>query len=92
LLGHVQARAVIDGLPADLVALALPLDIDKISAAGLIDPAWRTRFPNQSVVCETTVAFVVRAGNPKGICDWDDLVRPGVGIVLANPKTAGVAR
>ncbi|KAG2486189.1 hypothetical protein HYH03_015151 [Edaphochlamys debaryana] len=88
----VQARAVIDGLPADVVALALPLDLDKIVGAGLIDPGWRTRYPSSSVVAETTVAFVVRQGNPKNIRTWDDLTRPGVQVVLANPKTAGVAR
>ncbi|GFR43164.1 hypothetical protein Agub_g4213 [Astrephomene gubernaculifera] len=88
----VQARAVIDGLPADIVALALPLDLDKIVAAGLIAPDWRARYPCKSIVCETTVAFVVRPGNPKNIRTWDDLTRPGVDVVLANPKTAGVAR
>ncbi|KXZ50057.1 hypothetical protein GPECTOR_18g37 [Gonium pectorale] len=88
----VQARAVIDGLPADIVALALPLDLDKIVSAGLISPSWRDAYPSKSIVCETTVAFVVRNGNPKNIRTWDDLTRPGVEVVLANPKTAGVAR
>uniref|UniRef100_A0A7S0WZ40 Sulfate-binding protein n=1 Tax=Chlamydomonas leiostraca TaxID=1034604 RepID=A0A7S0WZ40_9CHLO len=88
----VQARAVIDGLPAELVALALPLDIDRIAHAGLISEQWRGRYPCNSTVCETTVALVVRAGNPKNIQDWSDLIRPGVEVVLANPKTAGVAR
>ncbi|GIL85079.1 hypothetical protein Vretimale_9890 [Volvox reticuliferus] len=88
----VQARAVIDGLPADIVALALPLDLDKIVSAGIIYPDWRTRYPCNSIVCETTVAFVVRQGNPKNIGTWDDLTRPDVEVVLANPKTAGVAR
>lgn len=88
----VQARAVIDGLPADIVALALPLDLDKIASAGLLAADWRQRYPASSVVCETTVAFVVRQGNPKNIRTWDDLCRPGVQVVLANPKTAGVAR
>ncbi|KAJ9512672.1 hypothetical protein QJQ45_018824 [Haematococcus lacustris] len=88
----VQARAVIDGLPAELVALALPLDVDRISASGLISPAWRSRYPCAATVCETTVALVVRAGNPKAITSWEDLTRPGVEVVLANPKTAGVAR
>ncbi|PNH05418.1 Sulfate-binding protein [Tetrabaena socialis] len=88
----VQARAVIDGLPADLVALALPLDLDKIVAAGLTAPDWRSRHPCNATVCETTVAFVVRQGNPKDIRTWDDLTRPDIQIVLANPKTAGVAR
>ncbi|PNW81708.1 hypothetical protein CHLRE_06g257000v5 [Chlamydomonas reinhardtii] len=88
----VQARAVIDGLPADIVALALPLDLDKIVSAGLIRPDWRSAYPAASVVCETTVAFVVRQGNPKNIRTWEDLTRAGVEVVLANPKTAGVAR
>lgn len=74
----VQARAVIDGLPAELVALALPLDIDRIVHAGLIANSWRARYPCNSTVCETTVALVVRAGNPKNITDWEDLIRPGV--------------
>lgn len=88
----VQARAVIDGLPADVVALALALDVQKIADAGLIDSGWKRRFPNNSTVCETTVAFVVRNGNPKNILDWDDLTRSGIKVVVANPKTAGVAR
>ncbi|GLC34200.1 hypothetical protein PLESTM_000168800 [Pleodorina starrii] len=88
----VQARAVIDGLPADIVALALPLDLDKIVQAGIIYPDWRQRYPCNAIVCETTVAFVVRQGNPKNIRTWDDLTRPDVEVVLANPKTAGVAR
>jgi sulfate transport system substrate-binding protein len=88
----VQARAVIDGLPADIVCLALPLDVQKIADAGLVRPDWRGRYPANSTVCETTVAMVVRAGNPKRILDWPDLVREGVQVVVANPKTAGVAR
>eukprot|EP00195_Chlamydomonas_chlamydogama_P009412 CAMPEP_0202890210 /NCGR_PEP_ID=MMETSP1392-20130828/709_1 /ASSEMBLY_ACC=CAM_ASM_000868 /TAXON_ID=225041 /ORGANISM="Chlamydomonas chlamydogama, Strain SAG 11-48b" /LENGTH=428 /DNA_ID=CAMNT_0049573747 /DNA_START=132 /DNA_END=1418 /DNA_ORIENTATION=+ len=88
----VQARAVIDGLPADVLALALPLDVERVSRAGLIRADWRSLFPNNSVVCETTVALVVRKGNPKNITGWQDLIRPGVEVVLANPKTAGVAR
>ncbi|KIY99437.1 Sulfate-binding protein Flags: Precursor [Monoraphidium neglectum] len=88
----VQARAVIDGLPADLVALALPLDVEKIVDAGLIRQDWTKAYPNNSVVCETTVALVTRQGNPWGIRDWGDLTQPGLQVVLANPKTAGVAR
>ncbi|MEW5300457.1 MAG: hypothetical protein WDW36_003387 [Sanguina aurantia] len=88
----VQARAVIDGLPADIVALALPLDIEYIVTAGLIAPTWPSRHPNRSVVCETTAALVVRPGNPKNILSWEDLLKPGVRVVMANPKTAGVAR
>lgn len=69
---------MIDGLPAEMVALALPLDVDRISAAGLIDADWRGRYPSNATVCETTVALVVRPGNPKNITDWQDLTRPGV--------------
>ncbi|KAI8471299.1 MAG: hypothetical protein J3K34DRAFT_417739 [Monoraphidium minutum] len=87
-----QARAVIDGLPADIVALALPLDVEKIVDAGLIRPGWARTLPNNSVVCETTVALVTRQGNPKGIRGWADLTQPGLQVVVANPKTAGVAR
>lgn len=82
---------MIDGLPADIVALALPLDVQKISDAGLIDRSWKRRFPNNSVVCETTCAFVVRNGNPKGIKDWVDLIRSGVQVTIVRPKIAGVA-
>ncbi|GMH34442.1 hypothetical protein BSKO_02276 [Bryopsis sp. KO-2023] len=88
----VQARAVIDGLPADMVALALPLDIIKIEEAGLINSDWRSRVRNDAVVAESVVAVVVREGNPKNIQDWDDLVKDGVKIVTSNPKTAGGAR
>lgn len=88
----VQARAVIDGLPADVVALALPLDVQKICDAGLLREDWRKRFPLQSVVCETSVALVVRKGNPKNVRTWVDLLQPGLQIIVANPKTAGVAR
>ncbi|KAF8058434.1 sbpA [Scenedesmus sp. PABB004] len=88
----VQARAVIDGLPADLVALALPLDVQKIADSGLLSPNWRKAYPLRSVVCETTVALVVRQGNPRGIRSWEDLLQPGLQVIVANPKTAGVAR
>lgn len=70
-----QARAIIDGLPVDIAALALPLDIQKISDAGLIDPGWASRFPNRSSVCESVVSIVTRRGNPKGINGWEDLQR-----------------
>ncbi|CAD7703011.1 unnamed protein product [Ostreobium quekettii] len=88
----VQARAVIDGLPADIVALALPLDVLKIVEAGLIHKDWRNRAPNGATACESVVAIVTRRGNPKNIHDWSDLVRNDVSVVTANPKTAGVAR
>lgn len=70
-----QARAVIDGLPADIVALALPLDVIKIAEAGLLDPDWAPKFPHQSIVVESVVSIVTRAGNPKNIRGWDDLIR-----------------
>lgn len=88
-----QARAVIDGLDADIVTLALSADIDAIvERSQRIAPDWRTRFPNNSTPFTSTIVFLVRAGNPKGIKDWDDLVKPGVQIVTPNPKTSGGAR
>ncbi|EIE27484.1 periplasmic binding protein-like II, partial [Coccomyxa subellipsoidea C-169] len=87
-----QARAVCDGLPGDIVALALPLDVDKIREAGLINPGWQQRLPNNAIVAESVVAIVTRPGNPKNITGWDDLTRPDVDVITANPKTAGVAR
>lgn len=87
-----QARAVIDGLEADVVTLALAYDIDAIAAAGLIHPDWQTRLPNNSAPYTSTIVFLVRKGNPKGIRDWNDLTRPGVGVVTPNPKTSGGAR
>jgi sulfate transport system substrate-binding protein len=88
-----QARAVIDGLPADVVTLALAYDIDAISAkSGLVERDWQRMFPNNSAPCTSTVVFLVRKGNPKGIHDWNDLVRPGVSVITANPKTSGGAR
>ena len=84
-----QARAVIDGLDADVVTLASYLDTDAISKKGLIKPGWVDRFPNRSLPYTSTIIFVVRKGNPKGIKDWPDLVKPGVEIVTANPKTSG---
>lgn len=88
-----QARAVIDGLEADVVTLALPYDIDQIAArTGLIPADWQARLPNQSAPYFSTVVLLVRAGNPKGITGWDDLVREDVSVVTANPKTGGGAR
>jgi sulfate/thiosulfate-binding protein len=84
-----QARAVIDGLDADVVTLASYLDTDAISKKGLIKPGWVNQFPNRSLPYTSTIIFVVRQGNPKGIKDWPDLVKPGVEIVTANPKTSG---
>jgi sulfate/thiosulfate-binding protein len=85
-----QARAVIDGLEADVVTLASYLDTDAISQKGLIKPGWVDRFPNRSLPYSSTIVFVVRKGNPKGIKDWPDLVnKPDVAIITANPKTSG---
>jgi sulfate/thiosulfate transport system substrate-binding protein len=88
-----QARAVIDGLRADVVTLALAGDIDVISQqAGLIPQDWQKRLPNSSAPYTSTIVFVVRKGNPKNIQDWDDLVKPGVNVITPNPKTSGGAR
>ena len=84
-----QARAVIDGLEADVVTLASFLDTDAISKKGLIKPDWLDRLPNQSLPYTSTIIFVVRKGNPKGIKDWKDLVKPGVEVITPNPKTSG---
>ncbi len=88
-----QARAVIDGLEADVVTLALQPDIDAIAVhSGLIAADWRNRLPNLSVPYTSTIVFVVRKGNPKQIRDWPDLVKPGVAVITPNPKTSGGAR
>jgi sulfate transport system substrate-binding protein len=88
-----QARAVIDGLDADVVTLALAYDVDALfDKAKLIPKNWQTRLPNNSAPYTSTIVFLVRKGNPKGIKDWDDLVRPGVSIITPNPKTSGAAR
>lgn len=84
-----QARAVIDGLDADVVTLASFLDTDAISKKGLIKPGWADRLPNRSLPYYSTIVFVVRKGNPKAIKDWPDLVKPGVEIITPNPKTSG---
>ncbi len=88
-----QARAVIDGLEADVVTLALAYDIDAIAQNAKLLPAnWQSRLPNNSSPYTSTIIFLVRKGNPKGIKDWDDLVRPGVSVITPNPKTSGGAR
>ena len=87
-----QARAVIDGLEADVVTLALAGDIDAIAKAGQIKGAWIDRLPDHSTPYTSTIVFLVHKGNPKGIKDWDDLVKPGVSVVTPNPKTSGGAR
>lgn len=87
-----QARAVIEGLDADVVTLALSYDIDAVAQAGLVNAGWQKRMPNNSAPYTSTVVFVVRKGNPKGIRDWGDLAKPGIQIITANPKTSGGAR
>jgi sulfate transport system substrate-binding protein len=84
-----QARAIIDGLDADVVTIASIIDTDAISKAGLIDRDWVDRLPHRSLPYYSTIVFVVRKGNPKGIKDWPDLVKPGVQIITPNPKTSG---
>jgi sulfate/thiosulfate transport system substrate-binding protein len=88
-----QARAVIDGLQADVVTLALAYDIDAIAQnAGLLPANWQSRLPSNSTPYTSTIVFLVRKGNPKHIRDWSDLVRPGVSVIMPNPKTSGGAR
>lgn len=88
-----QARAVIDGLEADVVTLALAYDIDAISGKrGLLPRNWQSRLPHNSSPYFSTIVFLVRKGNPKGIKDWDDLARPGISVITPNPKTSGGAR
>lgn len=87
-----QARAVIDGLQADVVTLALAYDIDAIAEKGLIAKGWQARLPQNSSPYTSTIIFLVRKGNPKAIKDWDDLVKPGVQVITPNPKTSGGAR
>lgn len=87
-----QARSVIDGLDADVVTLALAVDVDAISASGLVGPEWQKRLPNHSCPYTSTIVFLVRKGNPKAIKDWEDLAREGVSVVTPNPKTSGGAR
>jgi sulfate/thiosulfate transport system substrate-binding protein len=87
-----QARAVIDGLQADVVTLALAYDIDAIASKGLTAADWQKRLPQNSSPYTSTIVFLVRKGNPKGIKDWDDLLKPGVAVITPNPKTSGGAR
>jgi sulfate/thiosulfate transport system substrate-binding protein len=84
-----QAQAVIDGLPADVVTLALSSDVEALHARGLIADGWAQRLPDNSQPYTSTIVFVVRKGNPKGIKDWPDLIRPGVTVITPNPKTSG---
>ena len=87
-----QARSVVDGLEADVVTLALSADIDVLATNRLLPANWQTRLPHNSAPYTSTIVFLVRKGNPKGIRDWGDLVRPGVGVITPNPKTSGGAR
>src|SRR6188474_621103 len=87
-----QARAVIDGLQADVVTLALAYDIDAVAAKGLIPADWQKRLPLNASPYTSTIVFLVRKGNPKGIKDWDDLVKSDVSVITPNPKTSGGAR
>lgn len=87
-----QARTILDGLPADLVSLALDRDVDLLVQAKLVDPDWQSRFPYGSHPFAPVIVFLVRDGNPKRIHDWGDLTRPGIQIITPNPKTSGAAR
>jgi sulfate/thiosulfate-binding protein len=88
-----QSRSVIDGLEADVVTLALAYDVDALHTHGDLLPAdWQKRLPDHSAPYTSTIVFLVRKGNPKGIKDWDDLIKPGVGVITPNPKTSGGAR
>ena len=87
-----QAMAVRDGLEADVVTLALAYDIDALVERGLIPADWQKRFPHNSAPYTSTIVFLVRKGNPKGIKDWGDLARPGISVITPNPKTSGGAR
>jgi sulfate transport system substrate-binding protein len=87
-----SARAVLDGLQADVVTLALAYDIDALAKAGLLPANWQSRLPDNSTPYTSTIVLLVRKGNPKGIKDWGDLIKPGVEVITANPKTGGGAR
>jgi sulfate transport system substrate-binding protein len=88
-----QARSVIDGLPADVVTLALAADVDALAKVGKLLPAdWQKRLPDNSAPYTSTIVFLVRKGNPRGLKDWDDLAKPGVSVITPNPKTSGGAR
>ncbi len=87
-----QARSVIDGLQADVVTMNQESDVEAIVKAGLIAPEWKKRFPDNSAPYTSTIVYLVRKGNPKGIRDWSDLVKPGVSVIVPNPKTSGNGR
>ncbi|HEX4095503.1 MAG TPA: sulfate ABC transporter substrate-binding protein [Caulobacteraceae bacterium] len=87
-----QSRAVLDGLEADVVTLGLAWDIDALADHGLLAESWQSRLPSNSTPYYSTIVFLVRKGNPKGIHDWPDLIKPGVQVITPNPKTSGGAR
>ena len=87
-----QARSVLDGLPADVVTLALSLDVEILSKGGLLPTDWQQKLPNNSSPYTSTIVFVVRKGNPKGVKDWGDLVKEGTQVITPNPKTGGAPR
>jgi sulfate transport system substrate-binding protein len=87
-----QARSVIDGLQADVVTLALAYDVDAIAERGLLAADWQKKLPNNAAPYTSTIVFLVRKGNPKGVRDWDDLAKPGIKVITPNPKTSGGAR
>src|SRR5438874_6149768 len=87
-----QARAVLDGLQADVVTLALAADIDTLAKRGLVAPDWQMRLPDNAAPYTSTIVFLVRRGNPKAIRDWPDLLKSGIAVVTPNPKTSGGAR
>jgi sulfate transport system substrate-binding protein len=87
-----QARSVIDGLQADVVTLALAYDVDAIAERGLIAADWQKKLPNNAAPYTSTIVFLVRKGNPKGVKDWDDLAKSGIKVITPNPKTSGGAR
>ena len=87
-----QATSVINGIRADVVTLALQSDVDAIAQRGRIDKQWQKRLPDNSAPYTSTIVFLVRKGNPKGIHDWNDLIKPGVNVITPNPKTSGGAR
>jgi sulfate/thiosulfate transport system substrate-binding protein len=87
-----QTRAVIDGLEADVVALALAPDVNKIAKAGILDQNWASKLPNQATVAKSTAAIITHPGNPKQIRTWADLAQPGLKIITTNPKSSGAAR
>lgn len=87
-----QTRAIIDGLDADVVNLAIGSDVERLQKAGLVNPGWQKELPNNSIATRSVVALVTRQGNPKGVRNWSDLAKSGIKVITANPKTSGVAR